>query len=141
MTREHRFEIIEHTADMGVVGIGDNMAEAFENCAYGMFSQMAELERYKPNVHKSVVAVGTENVELLQRFLSALLVLFDGERVLPIDIEITEISFGRLTAWVDARRIGDDIEWLGPQVKAVTYHQMSVEESGGEWRARAIFDV
>jgi len=126
---------------MGVVGIGDNMAEAFENCAYGMFSQMAELERYKPNVHKSVVAVGTENVELLQRFLSALLVLFDGERVLPIDIEITEISFGRLTAWVDARRIGDDIEWLGPQVKAVTYHQMSVEESGGEWRARAIFDV
>jgi len=141
MAREHRFEAIEHTADVGVVGIGDTMAEAFENCAYGMFSVMADLDRYKPNAHKSVVAVGTEDVELLQRFLSALLVLFDGDGLLPIDIEITEISFGRLTAWVDARKIGADIEWLGPQVKAVTYHQMAVEESGGEWRAKAIFDV
>ena len=141
MPREHRFETIEHTADVGVVGLGDTMAEAFENCAYGMFSVMAELDKYQPKVHKSIAAVGTENVDLLQRFLSALLVLFDGDGLLPIDIEITEISFGRLTAWVDARKIGDDIEWLGPQVKAVTYHQMSVEESGGTWRAKAIFDV
>jgi len=141
MTREHRFETVEHTADVGVVGIGNNMAEAFENCAYGMFAQMADLDKYKPDTHKRVVAVGLENVELLQRFLSALLVLFDAEGLLPIDIEITEISFGRLTAWVEAKRIDDTIEWLGPQIKAVTYHQMSVEESGGEWRAKAIFDV
>jgi len=141
MTREHRFETVEHTADVGVVGIGNNMAEAFENCAYGMFAQMADLDKYKPDTHKRVVAVGLENVELLQRFLSALLVLFDAEGLLPIDIEITEISFGRLTAWVEAKKIDDTIEWLGPQIKAVTYHQMSVEESGGEWRAKAIFDV
>ena len=141
MTHEHRFEMIEHTADVGVVGIGDDMAGAFENCAYGMFSVMADLANYKPNAHKSVVAVGTENVELLQRFLSALLVLFDGDRLLPVDIEITEISLGRLTAWVDAKKIDESIEWLGPQVKAVTYHQMSVEESSGVWRAKAIFDV
>jgi len=89
MTREHRFETVEHTADVGVVGIGNNMAEAFENCAYGMFAQMADLDKYKPDTHKRVVAVGLENVELLQRFLSALLVLFDAEGLLPIDIEIT----------------------------------------------------
>ncbi|MGC8862320.1 MAG: archease [Armatimonadota bacterium] len=141
MTREHRFETIEHTADVGVVGIGENMAEAFENCAYGMFSQMADLSKYTPDKHKRVVAVGLDNVELLQRFLSALLVLFDAEGLLPVDIEITEISFGRLTAWVEAKKIDDTIEWLGPQIKAVTYHQMAVEDSGGEWRARAIFDV
>ncbi|MCX8052937.1 MAG: archease [Armatimonadetes bacterium] len=141
MSREHRFEVVDHTADVGVVGIGSDMAEAFENCAYGMFSQMADLDKYKPDVHKRVVVVGTENVELLQSFLSELLVLFDGERLLPIDIEITEISFGRLTAWVDAKKIDETIEWLGPQIKAVTYHKMSVEESGGQWRARAIFDV
>ena len=141
MEREHRFETFEHTADVGVIGKGSTMAEAFENCAYGMFSIMAELEKYQPTTNKPVTAVGTDDVMLLERFLSALLVLFDGDGLLPIDIEITEISLGRLTAWVAARKIGEDIEWLGPQVKAVTYHQMAVENTQGEWRAKAIFDV
>lgn len=141
MNREHKFELIEHTADVGVVGRGRTMAEAFENVAYGMFAIMADLEKYKPTVHRSIVALGDDDVTLLERFLSSLLVLFDGDGLLPIDIEITEISFGRLTAWVSARKTGGDIEWTGPSVKAVTYHQMAVENKDGEWIARAIFDV
>lgn len=141
MKREHKFETLEHTADIGVVGIGRDMAEAFENCAYGMFSVMADLDRYEPDAHQSVTAVGTEDVELLQRFLSSLLVIFDGDGLLPLDIEIEQISMGRLVAQVEAKQITDEIEWLGPQVKAVTYHQMSVTESSGEWRAQAILDV
>ncbi len=141
MKREHKFEILEHTADIGVVGHGRDMAEAFENTAYGMFSIMADLDRYEPTEQRSVTAVGEDDVALLEHFLSSLLVLFDAERLLPLEFEITEISFGRLTCWVSARKIGDDIEWIGPQVKAVTYHQMAVESKGGEWTAKAIFDV
>ncbi|MDH7601620.1 MAG: archease [Armatimonadota bacterium] len=141
MKREHRFEVVEHTADVGVVGIGNSMAEAFENCAYGMFSQMAELEKYAPEVHKQIVVVGSDNEELLQKFLTELLVMFDADGLLPLDVEITELSCGRLSAWVDAKKIDETIEWLGPQIKAVTYHQMSIEEHNGEWRAKVIFDV
>lgn len=132
---------MEHTADVGIIGKGDCMAEAFENVAYGMFSLMADLDKYKPDVSRSIAAVGSDDVTLLERFLSSLLVMFDADRLLPLDIEITEISFGRLVAWVSARKIGEDIEWIGPQVKAVTYHQMKVESAEGEWRAQAIFDV
>lgn len=141
MSREHKFEIIEHTADVGVVGRGRDMAEAFENAAYGMFSIMAELDKYEPTTQKSIASVGDDDITLLEGFLSSLLVFFDSERMLPLDFEITEISFGRLTCWVSARKIGDDIEWLGPQVKAVTYHQMAVESRDGEWIAKAILDV
>jgi SHS2 domain-containing protein len=141
MKREHKFEVVEHTADVGVIGIGDSLAEAFENCAYGMFSQMAELDKYTPDAHRKIVVVGSDNEELLQNFLSELLVLFDADGLLPIDVEITELSCGRLTAWVDAKKVDDTIEWLGPQIKAVTYHQMSIEERDGQWRARVIFDV
>ena len=141
MSREHKFEMIEHTADIGVVGRGDTMADAFENIAFGMFSIMADLDKYKPTVSKVVHAAGTDDIEMLQRFLSQLIVLFEADRLLPLDIEITEISMGRLTCWVSARPIGDDIEWLGPSVKAVTYHQMAVENKKGEWTAKAIFDV
>ena len=142
MGREHRFETFEHTADIGVTGIGSTMAEAFENAAYGTFSIMADLSKYQPTVSKSVVALGgDEDVVMLERFLSALLVLFDGDGLLPLEFDITEISFGRLTCWISARKVGDDIEWLGPQVKAITYHKMSVTSTEDEWRASVILDV
>ncbi len=80
-------------------------------------------------------------MSLLQSFLSSLVVVLDGDAVLPLDFDITELEGGRLTCEVSVRPIGEDIEWLGPAVKAVTYHQMAVEEEEGEWRARAILDV
>ena len=141
MAREHKFEITEHTADVGVIGKGATMAEAFENAAFGMFSLMADLTSYTPTKQKSVVVAGEDDVVLLERFLSSLLVIFDADALLPLDFEITEISFGRLTCWISVRKIEDDIEWLGPQVKAVTYHKMAVETVEGEWQARVILDV
>jgi SHS2 domain-containing protein len=141
MSREHQFELLEHTADVGVIGRGRTMAEAFESAAYGMFTIVAELPKYQPTGQRKVTVVGTDDAALLQRFLSSLLVIFDGDALLPLDFEITEISMGRLTCWVNTRPIGDDIEWLGPTIKAVTFHQIAVENKGGEWSAKAIFDV
>lgn len=141
MGREHRFEIIEHTADFGVIGKGNTMAEAFENAAYGMFTIVADLEKYKSTKQREVTVTGSDDVNLLERFLSSLLVVFDGDGLLPLDFEITEISMGRLTCWIDVRPVADDIEWLGPTIKAVTYHQMAVENKNGQWYAQAIFDV
>ena len=141
MVREHRFEIIEHTADFGVIGKGRTMAEAFENAAFGMFSIVADLDKYEPTKQQSVTVVGTDDVELLERFLSSLLVIFDGDLLLPLDFEITEISMGRLTCWISTRPIADDVEWFGPTVKAVTFHQMAVTNKGEQWTAKAIFDV
>jgi SHS2 domain-containing protein len=141
MRREHKFEVLEHTADVGVIGLGKSMADAFESAAYGMFSIMADLDKYEPTDSSEVVAVGDDDIALLERFLSSLLVIFDGDDLLPLDFEITEISEGKLVCRVSCRKIGDEIEWLGPTVKAVTYHQMSVDEIDGEWRAQVIFDV
>ena len=141
MSREHRFEITEHTADVGVIGKGHTMAEAFENAAYGMFSIVTDLGKYQPTHQQAVAVAGADDVSLLERFLSSLLVIFDGDRLLPLDFDITEISMGRLVCWVSTRPIGDDIEWFGPIIKAVTYHHMAVESVGDEWTAKAIFDV
>lgn len=141
MRREHTFETIEHTADIGVIGRGKTMAEAFENTAYGMFSIIADLNRYTPTHTIETEAEGDDDVNLLERFLSSLIVIIDGDCVLPLDFEITEMSPGKLTCKVYARPFGEDIEWLGPTIKAVTYHQMAVEKQGDEWRTRVIFDV
>lgn len=141
MKREHKFEVLEHTADVGVTGFGQTMAEAFESAACGMFSLVADLDKYEPTESREVVATADDSLNLLERFLSALLVIFDGDALLPLNFEIVEMSDEKLVCLVSCRKMGDDIEWFGPTIKAVTYHQMSVEDSGGEWRARVIFDV
>lgn len=139
--REHKFETIEHTADVGVTGKGASLAEAFESAAYGMFSVMADLNKYQPTGKTTVQASGADLVELLQSFLSELIVLFESEQVLCLDFEIREFEDMHLVCEVSHRPVGDDIEWLGPSVKAVTYHEMAVEKSGGQWLAKVIFDV
>ena len=141
MKREHKFELIEHTADVGIIGFGGTKAEAFEAVAFGMFSIVADLEEYEPTRTVQVFAAGDDDLSLLERFLSSLLVLFDGDAMLPLDFEIVEMSDYKLTCNVWCREIDEDIEWIGPTVKAVTYHMMQVDEVAGVWRAQAIFDV
>lgn len=141
MKREHTFETIEHTADIGVIGRGKTMSEAFENTAYGMFSIIADLDKYEPTTTFEVEAEGEDAVYLLERFLSLLIIEFDAERILPLDFEIIDMPLGYIKCKVHGRPIGDDIEWLGPTIKAVTFHTMAVEKQGDEWMARAIFDV
>ena len=41
------YQLIEHTADVGLVAYGRTLAEAFGNAAYGMFSIIAELRRVR----------------------------------------------------------------------------------------------
>ncbi|OFX18091.1 MAG: hypothetical protein A2Z18_09475 [Armatimonadetes bacterium RBG_16_58_9] len=141
MRREHTFETIEHTADVGVIGKGQTRAEAFENAAYGMFCFVADLGAYPASTKRTIEVEAEDDVSLLQSFLSALIVLFEGDNMLPLDFDITELDGGHLKCEVSARPVGDDIEWLGPAIKAVTYHQMAVEEESGKWSARAILDV
>ncbi len=124
-----------------MVARGPTLALAFESAAYAMFSIVAELDKYQPTRNVTIRIEGDDRISLLERFLSSLLVIFDGDSLLPLDFEITSLSDNCLTCNVSAREIGEDIDWMGPSVKAVTYHQMAVEESNGEWQARVIFDV
>lgn len=141
MNHEHKFETFEHTADIGVIGRGSTMAEAFESTAYGMFAIVADLKKYPATETREVEAIGDDSINLLERFLSSLIVIFEADHMLPVDFKMKEFDLGHLKCEVAVHPIGDDIEWIGPSVKAVTYHQMDVDKDGGQWFARAIFDV
>jgi len=141
MMDEHRFEVIEHTADKGIAAYGDTFAEALQNVAYGMFSLMADLARYKPSEARTVELSADDKVSLLKAWLQELLFIFEVERVLPVEFHVREVSDTRLRADVRLRPFGPDIEWVGSQVKAVTYHGMRVEELDHGYRVQAIVDV
>ena len=138
---EHRFEQIEHTADIGIEATGDTLAEAFENAACGMFSVMADIAGMSPSRTIEVRAEADDLASLLHNWLAELIYRFDAEKVLPVEFKVEELTETSLTAKVGVRLFSADIEWIGPAIKAVTYHQLTVERTPGGWRTRVIFDV
>lgn len=138
---EHRFEIIEHTADKGIRAYGDTPERALESAAYAMFSLMAELDQYQPQQTLQIATEAPDAESLLHSWLSELLYSFEVEGLLPVEFRVEEFGKWRTRAEVAVRQIGPDVKWLGSVVKAVTYHELKFEELDGEWVAQAIVDV
>jgi SHS2 domain-containing protein len=138
---ERAFQILEHTADKGIAATGKTMAEAFETAAYGMFSLIADIARYQPTTTRRIVVAAEDREQLLWTWLSELLFNFEVEKQFPLDFRIVHLDDRVLRADVAIRPVGSDIEWLGSAVKAVTYHQLKVEETPDGWRVQVYVDV
>ncbi len=141
MSFERTFKILEHTADKGVAAGGSTMAQAFEAAAAGMFSLFVDISKYAPTASYDVCVCADDREQLLWKWLSELIFNFEVEKRLPVDFQITDINDTRLCAKVFYRPVGDDVEFHGSNVKAVTFHQLEVAEKDGSWHVQVYFDV
>jgi SHS2 domain-containing protein len=135
-----RYEVLSHTADTGIVAYGESPEEAFANAAFAMFDLVFDLSRVPAAEECRVEVEGETPGELLVAWLSVLLA----------EAEIRGLAFSSFRVeMLSAERLGGTaagapsagLELRGPPVKAVTYHDLAVEQVPGGWRARVIFDV
>ena len=92
------FEILEHTADVGLVAYGTDLREAFANAACGLFSLIAELDEVEERVSYPVEVQAPDEEALLVAWLNELIYLFEIERVVFKRFEVKELAAGRLEA-------------------------------------------
>ena len=59
----------------------------------------------------------------------------------PTPLVFTEYSDTLLTATVGGETLDPSRHPIDTEIKAVTYHQIAVEQVGGHWQARVIFDL
>ncbi len=134
-----RFDLIEHTADIGLNAYGKDMPEAFVNAAYGMFSIIAELDNVRA-VETRRVEVGADDIEgLLFEWLNSLLYYFDVEMLLFRQFDIVEFSNNRLVADCRGEKVDRSRHQIKIGVKSATYHLLEVNRQ--ENRVRVIFDI
>ena len=134
-----RFQLIEHTADTGLIAYGYSLAEAFANAAYGLFSIIAELRKVR-EVESRPVAVSAEDAEsLLFEWLNNLIYVFDVEYLLCKRFDITEFTQHNLKAICWGERYDPSRHRLKMGVKSATYHMLKVD--GEKNRVQVIFDV
>lgn len=136
-----RFEALEHTADKGIKAYGATFEELCENAAYGMFSLMADLNKYKPTLSRTIEVTAEQPEELLRAWLAELLYQFEVDRILFTDFEVVKVEDGKLTGIAKGLPFDNQVEWLGSSVKAVTHHGLYACQKDGKWEAQVIFDV
>ncbi len=135
-----KFDIIEHTADTGIVAYGAELEEAFANAAYAMFTLIADLEDVKEVVCRQIEVEAGDREDLLVSWLNELLYLFDVEGVIFRRFKITELSGTSLKAEGYGELTDKARHSLKAGVKAATYHMLRVEKDNG-YSVRVIFDV
>lgn len=134
-----RFDIIEHTADVGIVAYGADLKEAFANAAYAMFTLIADLEDVREEVCRQIDARAEDQESLLVSWLNELLYLFDVEGVIFKRFEIIELGEISLQAEGYGEPIDTTRHSLKAGVKAATYHMLQVAKEDG-YSIRVIFD-
>jgi len=73
------FEILEHTADAGIVAHGRTMAEAFAHAAEGMYALMVDLDGIREIETREVTVQAPDLHNLLTGWLLELLFLTETE--------------------------------------------------------------
>ncbi len=133
------FSIVEHPSDVGIEARGASMSEAFEQAAYGMISILVDREAIRAVEERTVVVSSTDAEQLLVKWLSELLYLYDAQHFLPSAIAITTFAHGGLCAAVTGEIFDASRHTALLDVKAVTYHQILIDEV--HHVVRVVFDV
>ena len=135
----NKFELIEHTSDVGIMACGETLAEAFANSACGMFSIIADLDNVNEDESRRVEITGDDVEGLLFEWLNYLLYLFDVENLLFSRFEIEEFEDTRLSAVCHGEKYNPSRHRLKSGIKSATYHMLEVDREKNQ--VRVIFDV
>jgi SHS2 domain-containing protein len=146
----HMYEIIDHTADIGIHAAGKDLKEVFIRAAEGMFDVMVEsranlLPAITVPVHiktgdSSKTGLGPHE-NLFVKWLQELLYIFETRHIVPTHFFIDEVSDNELEGCVKGLKFDSTRHHLKCQIKAVTYHKLSVEKKPDGWHATVIFDI
>jgi SHS2 domain-containing protein len=135
----NRFELIDHTADIGLNAYGKDLPEAFANAAFGMFSIIADLDMVREVETRRVDVTADDLESLLFEWLNSLLYYFDVEMLLFNRFDIIEFGDTGLVADCRGEKFDSSRHQIKTGVKSATYHTLEVNRK--ENRLRVIFDI
>ena len=135
------YELIDHTADIGLKAHGKNLSEAFAHAAKGMFDIITNSSKIESK-GEYIIELSADSLEqLLVDWLSELLFLQGAENLV----------FGEFMVNVDEKRrilsaavSGEEFDRVkhrsGMEIKAVTYHMLEVQ-CGSPCFVQVLFDI
>ncbi len=155
-----RWQTFEHPSDLGLEAWGESLPALFEALGEALAAQICFTGQGQAQERVELDVRADDTQELLLEFLSHLLRLsVIGHRVITdvsVDRVSTDVPSDRANtastagggdalsvhACVGLERVDLTRHELGPEIKAVTYHQLLIEQQpDGQWHARVLLDL
>ena len=137
---EKDFEIVDHTADVGIIAYGADMNQAFANAARALFSLITELDDVAEVLYRDIELTAPDEESLLVEWLNELIYLFDVENIVFKRFEITKLNNTQLKARSYGEKVDKSRHKLKTGVKAATYHMLRIDKDNG-CKAQVLFDI
>ena len=136
-----RYELFDHTADIGVRVWAPTMPELLRPATDGLYAVIGELHAdTDPRVEQYDLA-GLDAALLLRDYLAESLVLFERGRRLITALEVHEFSDHRLRATARSCALNEAQSEFSREVKAVTYHELAIRAVPDGYEATYIVDI
>ena len=133
------FAYFEHDADMGIIGRGTLIEEAFEHAASAVFAMMTDLAQIRPQASVAIEFEEADAELALVTWLNLLLgearsrgLIFGGFRL--------RRSGARWSGTAEGEPWRAELE-RGVEVKGATLTGLAVTLRDGIWEARCVVDV
>lgn len=134
-------KLFDHTADLGLECSGASMADLLERAGEALTGCVVDRSDIRAVEERVVTAEGRDPEELLVNFLRELLFLINGEAFLPKRLAVDSIGDRSVSCRVKGEPRDPQRHTPIREIKAVTYHGVTLEESGGILTARVVLDV
>jgi SHS2 domain-containing protein len=134
------FEILNHTADVGIIAYGADLSQAFANAARGLFSLITDLDGVEEVLHRDAELTATDEESLLVEWLNELIYQFDTEGIIFKRFDIIRLDSTRLKARSYGEKVDKSKHKLKIGVKAATYHMLKVDKGDG-CKVQVLFDI
>jgi SHS2 domain-containing protein len=134
------FEIIDHTADIGIRVHGADLKETFANAALAISGLVTDAGKVRQSLHRDLEVTANGEEALLVAWLNELLYVFDAENILFSRFDIRDLTPTRLRARAYGETVDPSRHPMKMGIKAATYHRLKIEK-GEHYTARVIFDI
>jgi SHS2 domain-containing protein len=135
------FRILEHTADVGFEAFGATREQMFSNAGRALVFLITDPETLRESDTTSIQLKSGDPAGLLVDWLSEILYLYDAENWLFRDFEIERLTDLSISAAGRGERFDPARHQIKLLVKAITYHQLAVEQTANGWRCRVYVDI
>ena len=135
------FRILEHTADIGFEAFGRSREEVFANSARALFQIIVDPAVVERRDELKILTRGANPAELLVNWLSDLLYYQDAQGWLFRDFDVISLSDNSIEATARGEQFDPMRHQIKLLVKAITYHQLALENVAGGWRAQVYVDI
>jgi len=135
------YEQIDHTADFGLQFSGNTKEELFLSAAAGLFDSITDIDNVRCAERFDIEAEALDLEDLMIAWLRELLYYHHVKGYLFKEFSITEMTDTQIKGAACGERFDENRHSIKREIKAATYHDLSVREMEKGWKAIVIFDV